>query len=62
VDTGKFSNLTIPPGVSLSLQDAEDEKAHFLCNDGFISIIPKGGKAKTMAAAPSGKSGFIVYV
>lgn len=42
--------------------DTEDEKAHLLCNDGFISTIPKGGKAKTMAAQPSGESGFIVYV
>jgi len=48
--------------VSLSLQDTEDEKAHLLCNDGLITTIPKGGKAKTMAAAPSGESGFIVYV
>jgi len=42
--------------------DDEDEKAHLLCNDGLISVIPKGGRAKTMAAAPSGDSGFIVYV
>lgn len=42
--------------------DTEDEKAHFLCNDGHISTIPKGGKAKTMAAAAGGESGFIVYV
>jgi len=42
--------------------DSEDEKAHLLCNDGLITIIPKGGKAKTMAAAPSGESGFIVFV
>jgi len=42
--------------------DTEDEKAHLLCNDGHISTIPKGGKAKTMAAAPSEESGFIVYV
>jgi len=48
--------------ISLSLQDTEDEKAHLLCNDGHITTIPKGGKAKTMAAAPSGESGFIVYV
>ena len=48
--------------ISHSLQDIEDEKARLLCNDGFISTIPKGGKAKTMAAAPSGESGFIVYV
>jgi hypothetical protein len=54
--------LPIHREISLSLQDAEDEKAHYLCNDGFISTIPKGGKAKTMAAAPSGESGFIVYV
>jgi hypothetical protein len=47
---------------SLSLQDVQDEKAHLLCNDGFINTIPKGGRAKTMAAAPSGESGFIVYV
>jgi len=44
------------------IPDNEDEKAHLLCNDGLISTIPKGGKAKTMAAAPSGESGFIVYV
>lgn len=44
------------------IPDAEDEKAHLLCNDGFIGTIPKGGRAKTMAAAPSGESGFIVYV
>jgi len=42
--------------------DTEDEKAHLLCNDGHISTIPKGGKAKTMAAAASGESGFVVYV
>lgn len=48
--------------TSLAPQDAEDEKAHLLCNDGLISTIPKGGKAKTMAAAPDGESGFIVYV
>ncbi|KAF9792456.1 ATP-NAD kinase-like domain-containing protein [Thelephora terrestris] len=44
------------------IPDTEDEKAHLLCNDGLINTIPKGGKAKTMAAAPSGESGFIVYV
>jgi len=44
------------------IPDIEDEKAHLLCNDGLITTIPKGGKAKTMAAAPSGESGFIVYV
>jgi len=44
------------------IPDIEDEKAHLLCNDGLISTIPKGGKAKTMAAAPDGESGFIVYV
>lgn len=44
------------------IPDAEDDKAHLLCTDGLISTIPKGGKAKTMAAAPSGGSGFIVYV
>lgn len=48
--------------TSLPPQDNEDEKAHLLCNDGLISTIPKGGKAKTMAAAPSGESGFIVCV
>ena len=49
-------------GGLIALQDTEDEKAHILCNDGHISTIPKGGKAKTMAAAASGESGFIVYV
>ncbi|KAF9653162.1 hypothetical protein BDM02DRAFT_3087768 [Thelephora ganbajun] len=44
------------------IPDIEDEKAHLLCNDGHISTIPKGGKVKTMAAAASGESGFIVYV
>ena len=53
----QFDDFTLP-----SLQDNEDEKAHLLCNDGLISTIPKDGKAKTMAAAPKGESGFIVYV
>ena len=48
--------------ISHPPQDTEDEKAHLLCNDGHISTIPKGGKAKTMAAAPNDGSGFIVYV
>lgn len=44
------------------IPDTEDERAHLLCTDGLISTIPKGGRAKTMAAAPSEESGFNVYV
>jgi len=61
IPVGSLS-LPLRREILLSLQDTEDEKAHLLCNDGLITTIPKGGKAKTMAAAPSGESGFIVYV
>ncbi|KAI0713334.1 ATP-NAD kinase-like domain-containing protein [Earliella scabrosa] len=43
--------------------DDIDERAHFVCADGDILTIPKGGKATCTAATPMGDTtGFALYV
>ncbi|KAH9946412.1 ATP-NAD kinase-like domain-containing protein [Epithele typhae] len=42
--------------------DDIDERAHFVCTDGDILLIPKGGRAVCTAAAPmDATTGFAVY-
>ena len=46
-----------------SQQDDIDERAHFVCADGDILLIPKGGRAVCTAATPmSSATGFALYV
>ncbi|KAK0210488.1 hypothetical protein DFS33DRAFT_1466318 [Desarmillaria ectypa] len=44
------------------IPDDTDEGAHFLCSDGEISTIPKGGRAVCSAAIPTDGTGFMVYL
>ncbi|KAJ7632381.1 ATP-NAD kinase-like domain-containing protein [Roridomyces roridus] len=44
------------------IPDDDDEKAHYLCNDGAISKIETEGRAVCSAATPQDKAGFLVHV